>query len=46
MKYANGNLAAHKKICFLKIVEAMPVSVVEKVLGRELREQAQDLVLN
>ena len=41
LEYANGKLAAYKKIRVLKLVEKLPASEAGKVLRRELREQAQ-----
>jgi long-chain acyl-CoA synthetase len=43
LEYANSRLAAYKKIRQLKIVEALPVNLVGKVLKRELREAAQSI---
>jgi long-chain acyl-CoA synthetase len=42
LEYANGNLAAYKKIRLIRIVEALPASGAGKILRRELRDQAQD----
>jgi long-chain acyl-CoA synthetase len=42
LTYANGKLAAYKKIKLIKIVEALPASGAGKILRRELRDQAQD----
>jgi len=42
LTYANGKLAAYKKIKLVKIVEALPASGAGKILRRELRDQAQD----
>ena len=41
LEYANGKLAAYKKIRLVKIVEALPASGAGKILRRELRDQAQ-----
>ncbi len=41
LEYANGKLAAYKKIRLVRIVEALPASGAGKILRRELREQAQ-----
>lgn len=43
LDYANGRLAAYKKIRMVKIVEALPASAAGKVLRRELRDHAQEL---
>jgi long-chain acyl-CoA synthetase len=43
LEYANSRLAAYKKIRALRIVEALPVNLVGKVLKRELREAVQAL---
>jgi len=43
LQFANSRLAAYKKIRLLKIVEALPVNLVGKVLKRELREAVQAL---
>jgi long-chain acyl-CoA synthetase len=45
LEYANGKLAAYKKIRMVKIVEALPASGAGKILRRELREQAQSFEL-
>ncbi|RJP31232.1 MAG: acyl-CoA synthetase [Actinobacteria bacterium] len=45
LEYANGRLAAYKKIRVVKIVEALPASGAGKILRRELRDQAQDFEL-
>jgi long-chain acyl-CoA synthetase len=42
LEYANGKLAAYKKLKLLRIVEALPASGAGKILRRELRDQAQD----
>jgi long-chain acyl-CoA synthetase len=41
LEYANGNLAAYKKIRLVRIVEALPASGAGKILRRELRDEAQ-----
>ncbi len=41
LEYANGKLAAYKKIRLVRIVEALPASGAGKILRRELRDQAQ-----
>ncbi len=45
LEYANSCLAAYKKIRMLKIVDALPVNMVGKVLKRELRDAVQSLEL-
>ncbi len=45
LEYANGKLAAYKKIKLLKIVETLPASGAGKILRRELRDQAQEFEL-
>lgn len=45
IEYANGKLAAYKKIRLVKIVEALPASGAGKILRRELRNEAQSFEL-
>jgi long-chain acyl-CoA synthetase len=43
LNYANGKLAAYKKIKALKIVDKLPASAAGKVLRRQLRDVAQEM---
>ena len=42
LEYANGKLAAYKKIRALRIIEALPASPAGKILRRELREKSRE----
>lgn len=42
-EFANGQLAAYKRIRLVVIVDQLPASLAGKILRRELRQQAQEI---